>query len=100
MKNQHWKSQFLKIAKQEDSDAVFAPRHFFDNDTAIKYLNSLEKIGADITLNTNNMEIIYIKLPTELKDREKILMHILTSIPLPTDVYHDQKKNILELCWS
>lgn len=100
MKKDNWKSHLLKISIKTNDDAVFASKHFFDNDTAIKYLNSLEKMGIDISLNTSNLEMIYFQMPKKSEDREKVLMHILTSIPLPTDVYHDLKKDILELCWA
>lgn len=91
-----WKEVFEN--KAEDDDSWFGCNCFVDNKKSFKYLSRLDKLGAYIVFR--DYKSIFVALPKDLKQREKIFLHIIKTSPIPTNSMYVREQDVLELEWK
>lgn len=94
----NWKEKLKEIL--EEHDGVFGHNCHFD---IKKYLRKIEKLSSNhCAINVIDYYTIEITLSPDYFDyqnREDVLLHILTTQPIPSECKYNKKKEKLTLEW-
>lgn len=95
-----WQKELKKdeLDSEEYGTCTFAGNYFDTNQEALKYFNSLEKLGADVEvyLGDNDAKVT---MPKDPKKREQVLLFIIESCHGTETRRFDKKKDCLRLSW-
>ena len=95
MKKYDWMNDFINTVNE---NGHFGGNYFYDTDQALQYIKKLDKLYGKIKIL--DYENIRVTLPENDENAKKLLLHVITTSPLPTDTRYIKRSNCLELTWS